>query len=74
MADPDAPPEAVSAGSGLMSNNDECQSAFGLDSGDRVGSNNPPHATPGTREGDTDGRMQPWPAVDAPETLRLNRD
>ena len=29
---------------------------------------------PGTREGDTVGRMQPWPAVDALETLQPNRD
>ena len=41
MADPPPPPEAVSAGSGLMINNDELPSASGPDSGDRVGSNDP---------------------------------
>ena len=30
--------------------------------------------TTGTREGDSDGRVQPWSAVDAPETLRPNHD
>ena len=41
MADPTPPPEAVGAGPGLVINNDQAQSAFGSDSRDCVGSNNP---------------------------------
>ena len=45
MADPVPPPEAVGAGPGLTINNDQSQSAFGSDSGDRVGSSNPSYHT-----------------------------
>ena len=41
MADPSPPPEAVGAGPGLVTNNDEPQMALESDSRDCVGSNNP---------------------------------
>ena len=43
MADPSPSPEAVGAGPGLVTNNDEPQMALESDSRDCVGSNNPSH-------------------------------